>query len=145
MLMGEEGPVTRRAFGSVRKLPSARWQAPYRAPDGGVIPAPTTFRSRVDASRYLAEVETEKEAQAWRDPRRAAVTLRTYSTSWLAERTVRGRPLARRTIDNYQHSLNRWILPVLGDVELRQLTAPRIRQWHAGIRQLTGQTSIRQA
>lgn len=137
--------MTRRAFGSVRKLPSGRWQARYRAPDGEMLAAPTTFRSRVDASRYLAEVETEMEAQAWRDPRRGAVTLRTYSTSWLAERTVRGRPLARRTVDTYQHSLNRWILPVLGDVELRQLTAPSIRQWHAGISQLTGQTAIRQA
>jgi integrase len=137
--------VTRRAFGSVRKLASGRWQARYRAPEGDQITAPTTFRSRVDASRFLAEVETEMEAEAWRDPRRGAVTLRTYSSTWLAERTVRGRPLARRTLDTYQNSLSRWLLPELGDVELRQLTAPRIRQWHAAISERTGPTATRQA
>lgn len=85
------------------------------------------------------------EAEAWRDPRRGAVTLRTYSGHWLAERTVRGRPLARRTLDTYQNSLARWILPQLGDIELRQLTAPRIRQWHATISERTGPTATRQA
>jgi hypothetical protein len=42
-----------RSFGSIRKLPSGRWQARYRAPDGLLRSAPHTFARKADASRWL--------------------------------------------------------------------------------------------
>src|SRR5690242_17102431 len=68
------GCVTRRrVFGTVRRLPSGRWQARYRAADGVMLTAPRTFTTKVDANRYLAEIETTQVAGSWRDPRRAEI------------------------------------------------------------------------
>ena len=55
----------------------------------------------------------------WLDPLRSGVTLREYSQAWLAERTIRGRPLAVRTRETRQHSLDRWVLPGIGRTHAR--------------------------
>ena len=47
----------RRSFGSVRQLPSGRWQARYRDPAGKTHTAPETFATRPEAARFLAQVE----------------------------------------------------------------------------------------
>jgi integrase len=135
----------RRVFGTVRRLPSGRWQARYRAPDGVLLTAPRTFTTKLDANRYLAEIETTQVAGSWRDPRRAEIALRAYAESWIVERTVRGRPLARRTLDTYRNSLDRWILPFLGDEQLGKITAPVVRNWHSRLCEVTGPTARRQA
>src|SRR4051812_32281990 len=140
------GCVTRRrVFGTVRRLPSGRWQARYRAPDGVLLTAPRTFTTKLDANRYLAEIETTQVAGSWRDPRRAEISLRAYAESWIIERTVRGRPLARRTQDTYRNSLDRWILPFLGDEQLGKITAPVVRNWHSRLCEVAGPTAKRQA
>lgn len=41
----------RRRFGSVRKLPSGRFQARYRGPDGLMRTADATFATQTDADR----------------------------------------------------------------------------------------------
>ena len=41
----------RRQFGSIRRLPSGRWQARFRLPSGEVVSAPVTFGSKGDADR----------------------------------------------------------------------------------------------
>ena len=46
-----------RSFGSIRKLPSGRWQARYRGPDGLLRSAPHTFARKADA------------ASGWRSPK----------------------------------------------------------------------------
>ncbi|MDX6266876.1 MAG: hypothetical protein QOD70_1616 [Frankiales bacterium] len=135
----------RRVFGSMRQLASGRWQARYTAPHGETITAPTTFRTKVEASRYLADIESRIAAQLWHDPARARVVLRAFAESWLRHRTVRGRPLAQRTVDTYRNSLDRWVLPDLGDVALGDLTAPRVRRWHSELAAKTGPTATRQA
>jgi len=47
----------RRAFGSVRQLASGRWQARYLDAAGMRHTAPRTFPTKVEATRYLAQVE----------------------------------------------------------------------------------------
>lgn len=42
------------SFGSVRKLPSGRWQARYVAPDLVRHTAPVTFDTKSDAETWLA-------------------------------------------------------------------------------------------
>lgn len=137
--------MSKRVFGSMQQLPSGRWQARYTAPSGEMVSAETTFRTKAEASRFLADMESSIASQSWHDPARARVTLREYAVVWLKHRTVRGRPLAQRTIDTYQNSLDRWILPVLGDEALGELSAPRIRKWHSELGTKTGPTATRQA
>lgn len=135
----------RRQFGAVRLLPSHRWQARYRAPGGQLVSAPTTFRTKVEASRYLAEVEMRMARGEWTSTAAAQVRLDDYAWAWLPGRRVRGRPLAPRTIDSYTHSLARWILPALGHVTLDKLTPTKVRTWHAQVSAATGPTATRQA
>jgi integrase len=136
---------TRRRFGRVRKLPSGRWQARYPGPDGRDRSAPSTFATKTDAARFLAAVEVDMGRGVWLDPLRSGVTLREYSQAWLAERTVRGRPLAVRTRETYQNSLDRWVLPALGGLPLDRITPAAVRRWHAETSAATGPTATRQA
>jgi len=44
----------RRQFGSIRKLPSGRWQARHRETvTNRLLNAPTTFATKAAANRYL--------------------------------------------------------------------------------------------
>ena len=49
--------TARRAFGSIRKLPSGRYQARYFDAGAQRHLAPDTFATKADASRWLADVE----------------------------------------------------------------------------------------
>ena len=64
-----------RRFGSIRKLPSGRWQATYSAPNGRRITAPRTFRAKIDAEAWLAdrrrEIDRLPDAPALIQPKRA--------------------------------------------------------------------------
>src|SRR3954471_6897284 len=136
---------SRRNFGTIRRLPSGRYQGRYPGPDGRLRTAPDTFESRPDAARFLAAVETDMRRGLWSDPKTGDTTLRVYAAAWLGERRVRGRPLAPRTVDTYRHSLDMWILPFLGDMPLRTITPAVVRRWHAEVATSTGTTATRQA
>ena len=138
--------MSKREFGSVRKLPSGRWQARYLAEDGTPRTAPTPFPTRIDAAAYLAGVATDMRRGLWTDPHNPDMPrLREYAEVWLAQRTVRGRPLAPRTLDTYRHSLNAWIAPTLGDALLTDITPSIVRRWHQGVMSSSGPTATRQA
>ena len=124
----------RRQFGSLRHLPSGRWQARYRLPSGEMVPAPVTFLTRGDAGRWLASVETDRTRGLWLDPRAGRMRLEDYSKDWLESR-VR---LAPRTREIYDLQLRLHILPVLaegvpalGNIALAELTPELIRLWYA--------------
>ena len=59
---------TRARFGSIRQLPSGRWQARYKAPDGATYNAPVTFPTKSDARAFLTTVETDIIRRVWRAP-----------------------------------------------------------------------------
>ena len=47
----------RRGFGTIRKLPSGRWQARFTHPDTGrQKAAPTTYATKADANRWLSSM-----------------------------------------------------------------------------------------
>ena len=58
----------RRRFGSVRKLPSGKYQARYLGPDGQTHTAPTTFRTKTDAEVWLSRIEAQISEGRWLDP-----------------------------------------------------------------------------
>lgn len=132
----------RRRFGRVRKLASGRWQARYPDARGVLVAAPQTFPTKTAADRYLATVETDMSRGSWFDPRSGQQTLRSYADKWLIARRVKGRPLAPRTRELYRWQLDRHILPVLGEVELRRLDAVEVRSWHAALTDSAGPGAI---
>lgn len=127
---------SRRQFGNVRKLPSGRWQARYEVEGGRSVAAPIAFRTKADATRWLAGVETDRAKGTWVDPSEGRMALDAYSWAWL-----RGHArLAKRTREIYESQLRLHILPVidpavpaLGSVALGDLTPEVVRQWYAAL------------
>ncbi len=119
----------KRQFGSIRRLPSGRYQARYPDASGQLLPAPLTFAAKADAGRFLDEVRTDQDRGVWIDPRAGQVTLADYAWSWLELRP----DLRPRTVELYEGYLRLHILPILGDVELGSVTTARVRAWHAGL------------
>ena len=121
--------MSRRDFGTVRQLPSGRWQARYQHPRTNErILAPNTFKMKGDATRWLAGIQRDIERGTWIDPEWGEVTLRDYATSWLAQRTLRP-----RTVELYQGLLDRYIVPGLGRIALGDLSPREVRSWHVAL------------
>lgn len=118
--------MTKREFGSVRQLPSGRWQARYRHPrTNELLVGPTTFKLKGDASRWLAGIQRDIERGTWLDPAWGALTLQDYATTWLTQRTLRP-----RTVELYEGLLKRYIMPSLGRTEIGDLSPRDVRAWH---------------
>lgn len=122
--------MTRRNFGSIRKLPSGRWQARYRNPRGKLLSAPETFATKGDASAWLARTQADKARGDFVDPGAGRITVGDF-----AERFIGQRVLALRTKETYQTLLSIHILPVLGDIEIGQLSPGMVRTWHTQLAQ----------
>ena len=126
----------RELFGSVRKLPSGRWQARYTGPDARTHKAHVTFDTKGDAETWLSTVRADIVREVWTPPTVAAspavkaMTFGTYSATWLKARKVRGKPLADRTREHYQQLLDRFILPTFADVPLRYITPELVDEWY---------------
>lgn len=90
----------RRQFGSVRKLPSGRWQARYRLPGGQRVAAPTHFANKGDASRWLASVEAGLARGGWIDPAGGKVRLSEFADEWLRGRVNISKRTRRSTPSN---------------------------------------------
>lgn len=67
------------------------------------------------------------ERGTWIDPDAGKVTFAAYADRWLRERPE----LRPRTRELYEGQLRLHINPVLGDLELAQITPGRIRTWRA--------------
>ena len=74
--------MTRRHFGSVRKLPSDHFQATYFHL-GLRHRAPKTFNTKAEALRYLATVEIDIHRGGWIDPLEGAMTFKDLAEQWL--------------------------------------------------------------
>ena len=73
----------RRHFGSVRRLPSKRWQASYWHL-GARHAAPHTFATKTDALAWLSSVETDINRGLWLDPEGSKTTVAAWMAHWLA-------------------------------------------------------------
>ena len=120
----------RRTWGTVRRLPSGRYQARYTDHSGKQVSAASTFATKADGYRWLAKVQTELDSGRWIDPKAGKETLKVYAEHWVETRLVRGRPLAPRTAELYRAQLKNHIIPALGSTPLRQLEASAIRAWY---------------
>jgi integrase len=126
------GARTRRTFGSIRRLPSGRYQVRYTHPDGTYVTAPTTFTARVEAETWLGDRRREIETGEYRPQTKPApITFGDYSATWLANRHVAGRPIKQRTREHYTAILDAHLLPEFGSRPLRSILPADIRDWHA--------------
>jgi integrase len=137
----------KRAFGSIRKLPSGRFQARYTGPDGNTYAGRSsegralTFDARAYAERYLSRVDADIQAGRWetpdapKPPADLPQLFGDYAETWLA-----GRDLSPSTRRLYRAILGKQILPAFGHHMVSEITPAMVREWHAKLRAQTGPT-----
>jgi hypothetical protein len=91
--------AAKRRFGRIRKLPSGRWQARYKGPDGIDRPALRTFPTKRDAEVWLMKTEADIVDDEWTDPDLGRTIFGDYARSWIDERPG----LRPKTIQLYQY------------------------------------------
>lgn len=119
---------SRRTFGSIRRLPSGRFQASYTGPDGLRHNAPLTFATRLEADAWLATIQADVVREMWRMPKRSGMTL-----SEFAERCIRQRPVKESTRTRYAEIWNAYIDPYVGGVIVEDVTPEVVRTWYADL------------
>jgi integrase len=127
-------PRDKRTFGSIRKLPSGRFQVRYTGPDGSYITAPKTFGAKIDAEAFLTDRRREIDRGLWdatATKQVERVTFGVYAATWLAGRQVAGRPIKARTREHYQAILDDHLLPVFGARQLSAITPKTVREWYS--------------
>lgn len=130
--------TARRAFGTIRKLPSARWQASYVGPDGNRHTGWSTYLVKADAEVWLRDEEILIDRAQWTPPDRRKpveqvdrMTLKEYATANLRRRATRARrPIRPTTVDLYNKLLDLAILPTLGGHALVDITAADVQRWY---------------
>lgn len=118
----------KRRFGSVRALPSGRWQARYRGPDGQMRAAPQTFLREREADQWLSVVESELLRGEWIDPWLSAVTLADFGRRWIKDRSLKP-----RTRDDYEGIFRNHIEPQLGAMAVGEIGTDTVRRWRTGL------------
>ena len=115
-----------RRFGSVRRLPSGRWQARYWDAAEGRPGVPATFATKGDAHRWLSAVETDMSRGDWHDPRLGDVSLSEWAESWLA---IKAPNLQPTTVDLYRFMLRKYLAPRFGGMAVGRITTIQIQAW----------------
>ncbi len=118
-----------RSFGTIRKLPSGRWQARYRGPDGLLRSAPSTFVRKSDAARFLALTEAELLNGGWTDPEAGRVPFTGYAAIWITERAG----LRPKTIQLYRYLLRRHLAPGFAPQSIAAIAEADVRRWRADL------------
>lgn len=121
--------ANRLDFGSVRQLPSGRWQARYPDPKGKSMTAPRTFDSKADALDHIAEVRADRLRGTYRDHRDGAEHFDVYARSWIDNGGRRGK-LAPRTRELYDDLLARDLAHFKG-MPVSAITPREVRDWYA--------------
>jgi integrase len=115
----------KRRFGSIRLLPSGRFQIRYPGPDGKIRLGDTTYARERDAEKALSLIEAKLITGDWTDPQRAKVKLGDYADKWITERTN----LRPRTVEIHKGLLKRYIQPHLGGMPIGKVDTAAIREW----------------
>ena len=128
----------RRQFGSIRKLPSGRWQARFTSPDRTIVTAPRTFAQKLHAEVWLSDRRKELDRGLWNPGANDVVRTRfdTYAGRWMANRGLRP-----KTKQSYERILTHHLIPAFGDRQLAAITPAMVRDWHAGL--LPGKPTMR--
>lgn len=108
---------------SIEKRRDGRWRARWREFPGGPQRA-RHFARRIDAERFLVEVQHKIQTGAYVPLDAGRITIRSYAAEWLARRSW-----APATHDRIDRELRVHILPALGDRPIATLRRAHIEEW----------------
>jgi integrase len=115
-------------WGSIRQLPSGKWQARYPDANGQLHAAPMTFDTKAKANQWLAGTQVDIARGGFVDPKLGEETLDENSKGFITDRV-----LAQRTRETYQGLLDLHILPTLGNTPIGQITPSAVRGWYTSL------------
>ena len=127
----------RRGLGSIRKLPSGKYQVRYTDPLGIRRTARTTFQTKSLAEFELTRIRGAIESGTWHidqtpqagdlDPK--TLTLKDLAAQWRSQQvTSKGFPLSPNTLGEYQRLIER-VLGGFANQPIRQITRQQIETW----------------
>lgn len=132
--------MTRRGFGTIRALPSGRFQATYMGPDKARHAAPLTFTAKVDAEGWLRDERRLIENETWTSPAaraaekarlEASPIFKDYAEEWVANRrNGRGRPIRESSAASYRAIIKNHLNPTFGEVKVKDITKEAVRAWY---------------
>lgn len=128
---------TKRGIGSIRKLPSGKYQLRFTDPNGVRRTAETTYTTKAQAEHALLDIrrtiengtyEARQAVQAGDiDPK--TVTLAELGEYWRSLRvTRRGQSLRPSTLNEYARLMNNVLTP-LKDKPVRTITLAQVEKW----------------
>ena len=127
---------TKRGLGSIRKLPSGRYQLRYTDPHG-IPQSAGTFQTKQLAEKRLRDIAHAIDSGTWEQKQAIAsgdidpktVTLRELDEHWQGLRfNKQGQPLRARTANEYTRLVNNVLTP-LKDKPVRTITAGQVESW----------------
>lgn len=119
----------RLPFGSVRQLPSKKWQARYPDAAGKPMTAPRTFATKRDALDHLAAARADRTRGAYQDHRAGLQPFGPNAAQWVADGGPRGK-LAPKTKANNEDLLAGLLAP-LHDHPINSITPDVVRSWYS--------------
>ena len=120
---------SKSSFGSVRKLPSGKYQARYTAPNGKTLTAPVTFETLGTARKFLSLKESEIITNTWNpSAKHSNSTFGEFSQVWISQRDLKP-----RTFEHYGKILDKYLLPVFGSERLTSLSSDQIKDWYSSL------------
>lgn len=135
--MARKRKPQRRRYGSVRRLPSGRWQVRYPDTSGELRAAPETFETKTDAEVWLTQTEADQTRGDWVDPYAGAVNFHEYAMKWIDERG-----LAETTAELYRRLLRLHLAPFFDELDVNEISAAKVRAWRAERLKFTGATTV---
>ena len=114
----------------IRRHPvdSSKWQVRYIDPNRRE--RSKTFRRKVDAERFLVQVESQKQRGDWIDPDLSATLFTDWARDWLTTRVH----LKPKTYAGYESALRVHILPRFGRTRLDRIDGLSIEEWIADLK-----------
>ena len=132
--------MPRAATGTVRKLPSGRYQARLTFPDGMRRSAPSTFVTKRDANAWVRSQMVDVSRGDWKPQSHAGSVSRAfgeYAASWLDKHRVKGRPLAVKTKEHTAPCSTAHLMPTFAPRPLHLITRTEVTAGTSGGARLT--------
>ncbi len=120
------------------ELPSGRFRARYRTPDGRRHAK--VFSTRADAWAWLAIQQTDLLRKVWRAPSATRRTIGEYAEDYLARNDLRASTRVLYAGLWRHHLAKPW-----ADVPVEEVTPAAVRSWHAEAGRTTGPTAVAQS
>lgn len=120
---------TAQGAGTIRKRKDGRWEARYTAdhnPGTGRQTQKSVYgRSKEEVRKKLSAATVDMDNGTWIEP--SAMKVKDWAKAWISEYCV---DVKKNTVIDYQSSLNRHILPALGEAPLQKLSKHHVQTFY---------------